>query len=410
MNSEILNNTLNSFLTAFSAGWTNIQPTINWLVGTMLVIEFVLLGFWWALSGGAQLVVIMKKLLYLGFWMWVVTNFPFLAKSFVFSLAKSGEIAGGAPGNQNILLDPSGIINLGFEFTAPLAKAIGEQGWDIADGLTYAIMWLLSILAFVIMAWQMFYAVLEFYLVLTLVGILLPFGFFEPTKFLAEKSIGSVISSGVKLMVLSFIVAVSTTILRGMTIPADIPSLETGITLVMVAGGIAFLAWNAPNVASGLLSGSPSLSAQTAVQTAGTAAAIGAAGASGVMAATRAAASAVGGSIRMASAAKTGAQIGSGTAKMAGAGPVGRAAAGVGGAGMAVGKSIWNRTGGKVADFVRGHYAGGAKDAFRATGGRLRSSGEGRSSTAKPRWADAAMSSLRRASELDPSKGGDTTP
>ncbi len=266
MNTEILNTTLNTFLTAFNAGWGNLQLAINWLIGTMLAIELVLVGLWWALGGGAQLVQVMKKLLYLGFWMWIVTNFPFLAKQFVFSLAKAGEIAGGAAGNQNILLDPSGIINLGLAVTAPLAEAMVKQGWDIADGITYAVMWLLAIMGFVIIAWQMFYTVLEFYILLTLVGIILPFGFFEPTKFMAEKSIGAVISSGVKLMVLSFIIAVSTNVISGLPIPADIPSIETGITMVMVSGAIAFLAWNAPGIAAGLVVGSPSLSASTGVQ------------------------------------------------------------------------------------------------------------------------------------------------
>ncbi|MBF0587331.1 P-type conjugative transfer protein TrbL [Prosthecochloris sp. N3] len=408
MEPGILTNTLREFLDAFSYAWSNLQPSINWLIGVLLSIEILLLGLWWALSGGEQLANILKKILFLGFWLWLVQSFPELADKFVRSLIKAGEIAGG--GHTPNLFNPSQIVFYGVQATKPMVIAINESGWNFANGITFGFLWLLAMLAYIIMAWQIFFSVLEFNLLVGVVGILLPFGFLKSTRFLAEKAIGAVISSGIKLMVLAFVLSVSETVLIDLKLGEGVPSLAEALTVVMVAGGIAFLAWNAPNVASGLLSGSPSLSAQTAVQTAGTAAAIGAAGASGVMAATRAAASAVGGSIRMASAAKTGAQIGSGTAKMAGAGPVGRAAAGVGGAGMAVGKSIWNRTGGKVADFVRGHYAGGAKDAFRATGGRLRSSGEGRSSTAKPRWADAAMSSLRRASELDPSKGGDTTP
>lgn len=311
MNTQILNNTLDAFLTAFNAGWGNLQPAINWLIGIMLGIELVLVGLWWALGGGDQLVNVMKKLLYLGFWMWVVTNFPTLAKNFAFSLAEAGEIAGGRPASHNILLDPSGIINIGLDVTAPLAKAIGEQGWDIADGLAYAIMWLLSILAFVIIAWQMFYCVLEFYLILALVGILLPFGFFEPTKFLAEKSIGAVIASGVKLMVLSFIVAVSTTILSGITIPDDIPSLEAGITLVMISGAIAFLAWNVPGVAGGLLAGSPSLSAATGAQNAVAGTLVGGLAVAGGVAATRAAAGKVAQIARGGAAKLTGSKSGS---------------------------------------------------------------------------------------------------
>lgn len=251
---------------AFDQGWGNLQPAIMWLTGTLLAIELVMMGLWWALGGGEQIVNVMKKLMYLLVWLWIVQSFPTLAKAFAFSLAEAGEIAGGQGGTHDMLMDPSSIINLGFNVATPLASAIGEQGWDIADGLAYALMWFTTCLAFVIIAWQMFYCVLEFYLILSLVGILLPFGFFEPTKFLAEKSIGAVIASGVKLMVLSFIVAVSMTIIGSIPIPTDIPNLETGMTMVMISGAIAFLAWNAPGIAAGLVAGSPSLSAATGVQ------------------------------------------------------------------------------------------------------------------------------------------------
>lgn len=254
-------------MNAFGMGWGNLQGAILWLTGALLAIEIVMIGIWWALGGGERIVSVMKKLMYLLVWLWIVQSFPTLAKAFAFSLAEAGEIAGGQPGTHDMLMDPSSIINLGLNITKPLADVLGEQGiLDIADGVAYAIMWLLSMLAFVIIAWQMFYCVLEFYLILALVGILLPFGFFEPTKFLAEKSIGAVIASGVKLMVLSFIVAVSMTIMAGLPIPTDIPDLETGITMVMICGAIAFLAWNAPGVAAGLVAGSPSLSASTGVQ------------------------------------------------------------------------------------------------------------------------------------------------
>ncbi len=267
MNTQILTDTLAAFLAAFNAGWGNLQPAIMWLTGALLTIEIVMMGLWWALGGGEQIVNVMKKLMYLLVWLWVVQSFPMLAKAFAFSLAEAGEIAGGQPGTQDMLMDPSRIINIGLNITAPLATALSQQGiFEIGDGMAYAVMWLLAMLAFVIIAWQIFYCVLEFYLILTLVGILLPFGFFEPTKFLAEKSIGAVIASGVKLMVLSFIVAVSVTILSTIPIPTDIPNLETGITMVMISGAIAFLAWNAPGVAAGLVAGSPSLSAATGVQ------------------------------------------------------------------------------------------------------------------------------------------------
>lgn len=52
MHPGILTDTLNHFLDAFTASWGYLQPSINWLIGILLSIEILLLGLWWALSGG----------------------------------------------------------------------------------------------------------------------------------------------------------------------------------------------------------------------------------------------------------------------------------------------------------------------------------------------------------------------
>ena len=409
MDPGILTNTLREFLDAFSLGWSNLQPSINWLIGVLLSIEIILLGLWWALSGGEQIVNIIKKILFLGFWLWIVQSFPALADNFVRSLIKAGEIAGG--GSAPNLFNPSKIVFYGHETTGPMIKAINKSGWNIANGVTFGLLWLLAMLAYMIMAWQIFFAVLEFNLLVAVVGILLPFGFLKPTKFLAEKSIGAVVSSGVKLMVLAFILAVSENILEGLTLSDGIPTLTEALTVVMVSGGIAFLAWNAPNVAAGLLAGSPSLSAQTAAQTAGTAAAAVGTVASAGVAATGAAAAAAGGAVRMASAAKTGAELASGAAKMGGAGPLGSAAAGIKGGAQAVFRGAWDRTGGKVSGFVERHAADGAREGFRNTGGSMKDGpvSDAGNHSSRPRWEEAARRSLLHARNLGSQQGGDST-
>ncbi len=396
MDPNILTDTLNVFLDAFGKGWYNLKPAMNWLIRVFLAIEIVLLGLWWALNGGEQIVNVMKKILFLGFWLWIVTDFPGLADSFVRSLIQAGKLAGG--GSAPSLFDPSKIIFYGHKTTLPMINAITSSGWNIANGITFGLLWLSAMLAYFIMAWQIFFTVLEFNLLVGVVGILLPFGFLQQTKFLAEKAIGAVISSGVKLMVLAFIMAVSETILTNLTLPPGIPRLSDALTVVMISGGIAFLAWNAPNVASGLLSGSPSLSANSAAsqagQAVGTAAMVAGTVASAGVAATGAAASAVGGAVKMASAAKTGADIAGGAAAMGGAGPIGTFAASLKGGAEAVGKGIWNRTGGKGADFIKHHAAEGTKEGYVNTGGTMPKRQDG---SGGPSWASATIQSLQKA-------------
>ncbi|MCW8798036.1 MAG: hypothetical protein OQK66_03585, partial [Prosthecochloris sp.] len=181
---------------------------------------------------------------------------------------------------------------------------------------------------------------------------------------------------------------------KGLTLPEGIPKLSDALTVVMISGGIAFLAWNAPNVASGLLSGSPSLSANSAASQAGQAAMVAGTAVSAGVAATGAAASVAGGAVKMASAAKTGADIAGGAAAMGGAGPIGTAAARLKGGAEAVGKGVWNRTGGKVADFMKQHAAEGSKEGYVNTGGKLPKSSK---SSEGPAWASATIQSLQNA-------------
>jgi type IV secretion system protein TrbL len=266
MNPGILTETLNNFLAAFGSGWSNLQPAINWLTGTLLGIEIVMLGLWWALGGGEQLVSVMKKILYIGIWMWIVRSFPTLADAFVKSLIQAGKLAGGGGGPS--LFDPSNIINYGLATTAPLVEKISSIGiTEIVNGIVLAITYVGIMLAYILIAWQIFYAVLEFNLLAAVAGIFLPFGFLEQTKFLAEKAIGAIVSSGIKLMVLAFIMAVIEPTLATLKFSAAMDFTEIWSALLTV-GAVAFLAWNAPGIAAGLLAGSPSLSAGTAVQNA----------------------------------------------------------------------------------------------------------------------------------------------
>ena len=62
------------------------------------------------------------------------------------------------------------------------------------------------------MAIQLFVSLIEFKLT-TLAGfVLVPFGLFGRTAFLAEKVLGNVVSSGVKVLVLAVIVGIGSTI------------------------------------------------------------------------------------------------------------------------------------------------------------------------------------------------------
>ena len=74
--------------------------------------------------------------------------------------------------------------------------------YSLGSLFMYGWAYIFTILAFFMLAIQVFITYLEFYLVAALSLILVPFGVFKHTAFIAERAFGSVVSFGVKLMVL----------------------------------------------------------------------------------------------------------------------------------------------------------------------------------------------------------------
>jgi len=183
----------------------------------------------------------------------------------------TGQAAGGGAGPINWFSDPSAIIdlaeNLTFEIEQEIhALPILAVGQQIMFGFVY----LLIYLTFFILAIQVVVAILEFYLIATLAMALVPFGVNKYTAFLSEKAFGAVVSHGVKLMVLAFIITVAAPVMAGLNLPPN-PTLQQAYMCLLAAMTLAFLAWKAPDVAAGLFAGGPSLSAAHTLGTAATA-------------------------------------------------------------------------------------------------------------------------------------------
>ena len=286
---------LHNFITIFSGGAGRLTSYANTLLYSLAAIDIVLLGLWWALDGGERLSGIFKRILYFGFWIWMVKNFPTLAKSFVDSLVQAGQIAGGGKADSALLLDPSKIAGYGLDATEPLAKKIEDLHiTEFADGIVYGFSYLAIMGCFLLMAIHVFLAVLEYYLITAVVSILMPFGLLKSTKFLAEKAMGAVVAAGIKLMVLSLILSAIEPVLRTSLkfSSPDVPMNEL-FAMFLTVCALMLLTWKAPSLASSLIAGHPTLGAGdvTAPVAAAAGMAIGAATAGAGYVATKAAAS-----------------------------------------------------------------------------------------------------------------------
>jgi type IV secretion system protein TrbL len=141
------------------------------------------------------------------------------------------------------------------------------------------IAWLIVVISFFVMAIQVFVSLIEFKLT-TLAGfVLVPFGLFGRTAFLAEKVLGNVVSSGVKILVLAVIVGIGSTIFGKFTSGfSNQPTISDALTLILAALSMLGLSIFGPGIANGLIAGGPQLGAGAAVGTGLAVAGVGAAG------------------------------------------------------------------------------------------------------------------------------------
>ena len=372
---DVIDRFLETFITYIDSGFGLLAGDVAYLTTTLIALDITLAGLFWALSENSDVIAgLIRKVLYVGFFAYVIGNFQLLSGILFDSFAALGIKAGSGTLTEGDLMRPGFIAGVGFTAAVPLLEAAGELLGPIAFFENFVLIavlmiaWAIILAAFFILAVQLFIAILEFKLT-TLAGfILVPFALWNRTAFLAERVLGNVITSGMKLMVLAIIIGIGSTLFTAVT---EAFTGEEDVTLAGVMGTVlastVFL-WMGifgPGIASGLVSGAPQLGAGSA---AGAAAAVGAAAllagsgaaaaARGVPAGVRAGASLSGGARtaydlgRMGSGASgwRGAAAGLGAAALAGAGMIGRAAgrpfAGTGAAWQAGSRAAFEATGG----------------------------------------------------------------
>lgn len=419
-NAGILTHLLQAFLTVFDGGWGALRPSAMSLFGILVGIELTLSGLWWAMSGDDAVKGLIQKILLIGIFFFFIQQWQMLATTTLQSFARAGATAGNAsaaPGSID-LSDPSAIVEMGFTAIQPLSDkvdAMTSGAWTTLKNLGTLVQMGLAMIgilfSFFLLGIQCFLVYIEFYIVAILSLILLPFGVFRHTAFMAEKAFGAVIAHGIKLMVLAFVIAIAQPVLQQITMPVDFSMRDAWCTL-LAAMTICFLAWHAPGMAAGLLAGAPTISAG---HVAGAALETGGAvvlGGAGLAAAGRRAASAVGATVQAASKLTEGAGIGASRAAQAGAGPMRQAMGAVGGAAKVMSPLAGLRR--SVADGKKAARAAHAPEPERGTSKSTPSSvspaADSDAATPRPSSTPSAASSSESAASAQAAHGAAAPP
>lgn len=408
---DVIDQFTETFVSYIDSGFGLLAPDVAFLTTILIGIDITLAGLFWALADDKAVIpALIKKVLYVGAFAFILNNFPLLANIIFDSFAGLGLKATGAPIGADDLMRPGFVAAAGYTAAQPLLKEVSDLLGPIAFFENFVqiavlmIAWVIVLLAFFILAIQLFITILEFKLT-TLAGfVLVPFALWGKTAFLAERVLGNVVAAGVKLMVLAVIVGIGSTLFAAFAESfsgGDI-TIDEALSTVLGALAIFMLGIFGPGIAAGLVSGAPQLGAGAVV---GSAAglALGAAAAGGVAAggvralgagaggATRAAASVAGG----ASAAYGLGRAASGSSGMSGvaAGVAGMARAGAGAVSHGFRGAADRATAG-----VRQSFSDGARGAFAVTGGVLPGGAAvagAEAASAAPAWAQRLRSEQR---------------
>ena len=377
----VIDNFLGVFTQYIDSGFGLVQGDVHWLAGVLIAIDITLAGLFWVMAPDEDVLArLIRKTLYIGTFAFIIGNFNSLAQIVFNSFAGLGLEAGGGALTQAQLLQPGKYAQIGIDAGKPILTAIsGLMGFTsfFSNFVQIAILfiaWLIVIISFFVMAIQLFVTLIEFKLT-TLAGfVLVPFGLFGRTAFLAEKVLGNVVSSGIKILVLAVIIGIGSTIFSqftsGMNNP---PTIDDALTLILASLSLLGLSIFGPGIANGLIAGGPQLGAGAAVGTGLAALGLGAAGAAATTGGLRAVGGAVSG------AAHGGASVAGGAAAAYRAGGL----AGVAKAGMSAAASPLRQ----AAESVRQSYASGAQAATQRPAPGDGPAGGASSPGAAPAWA-----------------------
>ena len=239
---------IDQFLAVFTryidGGFGLLGGEVSFIATTLIVIDVTLAALFWSWGADEDIMArLVKKTLFVGAFAYLIGNWNNLARIVFESFAGLGLKASGTGFTTAQLLQPGQVAQTGLDAGRPLLASISNlMGyWSFFENfIQIACMffaWALVLLAFFILAVQLFVTLIEFKLT-TLAGfVLIPFGLFGKSAFMAERVLGNVISSGIKVLVLAIIIGIGSTLFSQFTAGFGdaTPTIDQAMAIVLAA-------------------------------------------------------------------------------------------------------------------------------------------------------------------------------
>lgn len=272
----VIDHFLEVFTRYIDSGFGLLGGEVAFIATSLIVIDVTLAALFWSWGADDDVIArLVKKTLFIGVFAYIISNWNALARIVFESFAGLGLKASGTGFSAEDLMRPGRVAQTGLEAGRPLLDALsGLMGyWSFFENFIQIaclfLAWALVLMAFFLLAVQLFVSLIEFKLV-TLAGfVLIPFGLFGKSAFLAERVLGHIVASGIKILVLAVIIGIGSTLFSEFTqgFGGDQPNIDEAMAIVLAALSLLGLGLFGPGIANGIVSGGPQLGAGAAVGT-----------------------------------------------------------------------------------------------------------------------------------------------
>lgn len=218
------------------------------------------------LSEENQIVLLIRCCVKYGMIAALITNYESWSNLFLDSLMTAGAAIGGGGVSGGDLKLPGTVFEKGLQNLKPILESVVRSAGSISSipmALMHLVVYVLGMICYGIIAAQIFICWVEWYIIGACAVIFIAFLPNDNTKFMGEKAIGAVVATGVKLMVMGVVLSGVLEAINTLPLATDPTNSQCWINIGTM-GILAWLSWQAPGMAAGLLAGSPSLSADNA--------------------------------------------------------------------------------------------------------------------------------------------------
>lgn len=264
---DIINETLRQYLTAIDAGFGLIGGEVRGVFNALVVINIAVAASFWALTEDPVVPSLLRKTIYIGFFAWLIENWPQVTTTFASAMMVLGVRAGGGRFSGDAILNPADVADRGLTTVTPMMQAIrdlaGPVGFfeNFPEILLLTLAVLAVVIAFFAIAIQLVIALLAFKLGTLAAFVLLPFSLISHTAFMAERPLGWVVSASVRLMTLTLVVGLGESLFASLPVTPVELTVRGALGIALGALTLMILALTASRLASDLATGTPRLGA-----------------------------------------------------------------------------------------------------------------------------------------------------